>query len=62
MRHLRIIALVLIGVGCMNGPAWSAPSAACKQCGDYRSRCMKNYPGPTCKTDYDICMKTCAKK
>jgi len=35
---------------------------ACRECSDHRARCMKNYPGPTCKTDYDICMKTCRKK
>jgi len=61
MRGLSI-ALVLIGASTLNVPAQAAPSASCKQCGDYRSRCMKNYPGPTCKTDYDICMKSCAKK
>jgi hypothetical protein len=35
---------------------------ACKACSDHRARCMKNYPGPTCKTDYDICMKACRKR
>lgn len=35
---------------------------ACKECGDHRKRCMANYPGPTCKIDYDICMKACRKK
>ena len=24
--------------------------------------CMKNYGGPTCKTEYQMCMKSCGKK
>jgi hypothetical protein len=35
---------------------------SCKECSDHRKRCMANYPGPTCKTDYDICVKACRKK
>jgi hypothetical protein len=61
MRISSIAVVVLIGFG-SNLQAQAAPSAACKQCGDYRSRCMKNYPGPTCKTDYEICIKSCVKK
>jgi hypothetical protein len=40
----------------------AAPANACKECSDHRKRCMANYPGPTCKIDYDICMKNCRKK
>ena len=40
----------------------AAASNACKQCSDHRKRCIANYPGPTCKVDYDICMKNCRSK
>jgi hypothetical protein len=40
----------------------AAASNACKECSDHRKRCMANYPGPTCKIDYDICIKNCRKK
>jgi len=42
--------------------ARAAAANACKECSDHRKRCMANYPGPTCKVDYDICMKNCRKK
>ena len=41
--------------------AGAAPSAGCKECRDQQKRCMANYPGPTCKTEYDICRKACRK-
>jgi hypothetical protein len=44
------------------GRAEAAAVNACKECSDHRKRCMANYPGPTCKTDHDICMKNCGKK
>ena len=42
--------------------AEAAAVNACKECADHRKRCMANYPGPTCKIDYDICIKGCGKK
>ena len=62
MRGVSIVLLVLMGLSVSNDPARTAPSASCKECSDFRNRCMRNYPGPTCKTDYDICMKSCRKK
>ena len=62
MRSYVVLVLVAAGI------SWSSPGAraeqadACKQCGDQQRRCMSNYPGPTCKVDYDICMKNCRKK
>ena len=35
---------------------------ACKVCGDQQRACMKNYTGPTCKTEYQMCMKSCGEK
>ena len=56
------VALAFLVVGALPRAAWAAPANACKECGEHRKRCMANYPGPTCKIDYDICMKGCRKK
>lgn len=58
--RLTTAALALLIATAMNDQVQAADS--CKACSDYRKRCMANYPGPTCKIDYDICMKACRKK
>ena len=61
MRVVAILAAVL-------GTMWIASNVAraesgnCKKCSDQQRACMTNYPGKTCKTEYDICMKTCRGK
>jgi hypothetical protein len=55
---IALAGLLIVGVGKAN----AAAANACKECGDHRKRCMANYPGPTCKIDYDICIKGCGKK
>jgi hypothetical protein len=61
MRLVFGIALAVLLVGGV-GIADAQAADTCKQCNDHRKRCMANYPGPTCKVDYDICMKGCGKK
>jgi len=61
MKILLGIALVALSIGGV-GRADAAALNACKECGDHRKRCMANYPGSTCKVDYDICIKACGKK
>ena len=34
---------------------------SCKVCAEQQKACMKNYAGPTCKSEYQICMKSCKK-
>jgi hypothetical protein len=51
--------LALLGLIAANMPAHA--QRACKDCTDQYQRCMKNYPGPTCKTERDICTKSCKK-
>jgi hypothetical protein len=34
---------------------------SCKVCADQQKACMKNYAGPTCKSEYQMCMKSCKK-
>jgi hypothetical protein len=41
-------------------PAGAEP-ASCKLCADQQKACMKNYAGPTCKSEYQMCMKACKK-
>ncbi len=32
---------------------------ACKLCNDQQRACMKNYAGPTCRIEFQMCMKSC---
>ena len=59
MRRGTIVMLALLGLIAANMPAQA--QRACKDCTDQYQRCMKNYPGPTCKTERDICTKSCKK-
>jgi hypothetical protein len=62
MRLLTIIAPLALSLCSLASTAHGAPSAACKQCQDQQRACNANYPGKTCKTEYDICMKACGRK
>ena len=61
MRPIAAIIVVVFGV-CSITAAARAESSTCKQCRDQQQACAKNYSGKTCKTEYDICMKSCQKK
>jgi hypothetical protein len=52
--------LVLAGSWAVNAAAQAQTS--CKVCGEQQAACMKNYAGPTCKSEYRMCMKSCGKK
>ena len=60
MRHVAIALLILLPIFGMKSTAEAQPS--CKVCADQRKACMKNYAGPTCKSEYQMCMKSCGKK
>ena len=62
MRFVAILVLVLLGLSSTSKPLRAASADACKQCRDHQRACMSNYPGPTCKTEYERCMKSCGKK
>jgi hypothetical protein len=32
-----------------------------KVCAEQRAACMKNYAGPACKTEHQMCLKCCEK-
>jgi hypothetical protein len=61
MRILVATLLVLAGCSAIDQSA-QAQQSSCKACRDQQQACMKNYAGPTCKTEYQICMKSCGKK
>jgi hypothetical protein len=60
MRILAIALLMLVGTFTNIGSARAQTS--CKVCADQQKACMKNYAGPTCKSEYQMCMKSCGKK
>ena len=62
MRLVAIIVLVLLGLGGTDTTVRAAPADACKQCRDQQRTCMSNYAGPTCKTEFDRCMKSCRRR
>jgi len=61
MRMFAIMLLVVVSFYEANA-AQAQQSNSCKVCSDQQRACMKNYAGPTCKTEYQMCMKSCRKK
>ena len=59
MRILAIALLVLAGT--FGAADTTRAETSCKVCADQQKACMKNYAGPTCKSEYQICMKSCKK-
>ena len=60
MKRLVMAILVIVGAYAMLDEAQAQSS--CKVCADQQKACAKSYGGPTCKTDYQMCMKSCGKK
>ena len=60
MRAIGVLVLML-GIYGANDLA-KAEQSSCKQCADQQRACKSNYSGKTCKSEYDICMKSCQKK
>jgi len=62
---MRIVAFILIALLCSlsaSTGAYAQQPNACKQCSDQQNVCLSNYSAKTCKTEYDICIKTCKKQ
>jgi hypothetical protein len=62
MRTAAIIPTLLLGLSVSISAAEAQQANNCKVCRDQQSACMKNYAGPTCKTEYQMCMKSCKPK
>jgi hypothetical protein len=61
MRIFAIALLMFAGFSGTNDVA-QAQQSSCKVCSEQQQACMKNYAGPTCKSEYQMCMKSCGKK
>lgn len=58
MRNLAVAMSVLAG---LLASEQAARAQTCKVCVEQRAACMKNYAGPACKTEYQMCLKACKK-
>jgi hypothetical protein len=58
MRRFVLTLSVLAGLVAVDPSAWGQ---TCKVCAEQRAACMKNYAGPTCKSEYQMCLKSCKK-
>jgi hypothetical protein len=56
-----LIAGLLLAAGALGSMDAARAQSSCKVCADQQKACMKNYPGPTCKSEYQMCMKSCNK-
>ena len=56
-----LFALVTAAFSFSTG-AHAQPSSSCKQCEEQKKACQRNYSAATCKTEYQICLKSCKKK
>jgi hypothetical protein len=62
MRAAAIVTMVLLGLSGSIDAVAAQQASGCKVCRDQHAACMKNYAGPTCKTEYQMCMKSCKPK
>ena len=58
---MRLIAIALLLAGMFGSLDAARAQTGCKVCAEQRAACMKNYAGPTCKSEYTMCMKSCKK-
>ena len=59
---MRIFLTTLMLAGFFWTVDGAQAQSICKVCSDQQAACMKNYAGPTCKSEYKMCMKSCGKK
>lgn len=59
MRYVALGLWMLAALLVTNATAQAQTS--CKICAEQQKACMKNYAGPACKTEYQICRKSCKK-
>ncbi|UGA47743.1 hypothetical protein HU230_0017580 [Bradyrhizobium quebecense] len=59
MRTFTISFMIAVGV--LASMDVAVGEISCKVCADQQKACMKNYAGPTCKSEYQMCMKSCKK-
>lgn len=57
---MRNIAVAVLALACLVTPQ-AAGAQTCKVCANQRAACVRNYAGPACKTEYQMCRKACKK-
>jgi hypothetical protein len=62
MRTIAVLLLMLVSFSSLGAAARAEQSSDCLKCRDQQRACMANYSGKTCKTEYEICMKSCQRK
>jgi hypothetical protein len=58
---MKKIVLTVSALAALVASEDAALAQTCKVCAEQRTACMKNYAGPTCKTEYQMCLKSCKK-
>ncbi|MET3299009.1 hypothetical protein [Bradyrhizobium diazoefficiens] len=61
MKSKKSLAIGLTALAGLLGGEHAAQAQTCKVCTEQRAACMKNYAGPACKTEYQMCLKSCKK-
>jgi hypothetical protein len=59
---MRILLTTLMFAGFFSTGDSAQAQSSCKVCSEQQAACMQNYAGPTCKSEYKMCMKSCGKK
>jgi hypothetical protein len=57
---MRVVITAIVLAGLCGIFALRAEST-CRQCQEQRQACAKNYSAKVCKSEFDICMKSCKK-
>lgn len=60
--HIPFLVLILAIAVDLLVVASPVQAQSCKTCAEQQKACMKNYAGPTCRIEYQMCMKACGKK
>ncbi len=59
---MRNLALTLSVLAVLFAADRGAQAQSCKVCAEQQKARMKNYASLTCKSEYQMCMKSCGKK
>ncbi len=58
---MRKLVIALSALAALVADQHAVQAQTCKVCAEQRAACMKNYAGPACKTEYQMCLKSCKK-
>lgn len=59
--RMRILVVAVSALAGLLASEHAARAQTCKVCAEQRTACMKNYAGPACKTEYQMCLNVCKK-